>query len=61
MAAWLGSRVGTAVNVLRETEDTGRCEHYANVRMASKGLAGEIVAARVISAGPDTLTAEALQ
>ncbi|MBX7198034.1 MAG: tRNA (N(6)-L-threonylcarbamoyladenosine(37)-C(2))-methylthiotransferase MtaB [Rhodospirillaceae bacterium] len=60
MAAWLGDRVGATINVLKETGDTGRCEHYANVRLAS-GLAGEIVAARVMSANHDTLTAEALQ
>ncbi len=61
MAAWLGSRVGTTLSVLREAGDTGHCEHYAHVRLASPGPAGEIIAARVISASPDTLTAEVLQ
>ncbi len=61
MAAWLDSRVGATIHVLREADDTGRCEHYAPVRFAANGLAGEIVAARVISASPDTLTAEVLQ
>ncbi len=61
MAAWLQGRVGTTINVLREAGDLGRCEHYASVRLASKGAAGEILAARVMSASPDTLTAEALQ
>ena len=61
MAAWLASRVGATVNVLRETEDTGRCEHYANVRLESRGPVGEIVTARVMSADTDTLAAEALR
>lgn len=61
MAAWLQGRVGTTINVLREAGDLGRCEHYASVRLASKGAAGEILAARVMSASHDTLTAEALQ
>lgn len=60
MAGWLAGRVGTTVKVLKETGDSGRCEHYANVRLAG-GLAGDIVAARVVSTSHDTLTAEALQ
>ncbi|MHB1205428.1 MAG: tRNA (N(6)-L-threonylcarbamoyladenosine(37)-C(2))-methylthiotransferase MtaB [Rhodospirillaceae bacterium] len=61
MAAWLQSCVGTNVQVLRESDGSGRSEHYAPVRFDSQGAAGEIVAARVISATTDTLFAEALQ
>ena len=61
MASWLQSRVGTTVHVLRESDNTGRSEHYAPVRLVSPGIVGEIVAARVISAGLESLTAEALQ
>jgi threonylcarbamoyladenosine tRNA methylthiotransferase MtaB len=61
MAAWLQASVGTTVQVLRESDGSGRSEHYAPVKFGSDGAAGEIVAARVISASPDTLFAEALQ
>jgi threonylcarbamoyladenosine tRNA methylthiotransferase MtaB len=61
MAAWLQGRIGTTVQVLRESDGSGRSEHYAPVKFDSEGAAGEIVTARVISASPDTLFAEALQ
>ena len=61
MAAWLQNHAGRTVSVLREANDTGRSEHYAPVRLSTPGIAGEIVAARVMSADADTLYAEALQ
>ena len=60
MATWLQGCIGATVQVLRESDGSGRSEHYAPVRFESAAAAGEIVAARVISATPDTLFAEAL-
>jgi threonylcarbamoyladenosine tRNA methylthiotransferase MtaB len=55
LARYLDSRVGTTAAVLVEAEGSGRCEHYASVRLPSGAAPGAIVAARIQSRADDSL------
>jgi threonylcarbamoyladenosine tRNA methylthiotransferase MtaB len=58
LSGWLGSQVGTTVDVLMENEQTGRSPHYASVRL--RGDTGSVVKARITGADADSLTGEAV-
>lgn len=57
LEAFLASEVGALRDVLIETRDTGRTEHFAPVRFASLMAPGAIVKARVMASGPTHLEA----
>ncbi|MDH3476326.1 MAG: radical SAM protein, partial [Rhodospirillales bacterium] len=55
LARFLERRVGSTAEVLVETPDFGRSEHYAPVALAS-GAVGEVVRARITGAADGQLT-----
>jgi len=55
--SFLAGEVGATRQVLIETEATGRTEHFAQVRFASRMAPGAIVQARVIGRGDGHLEA----
>lgn len=57
-AAFLRRQIGRHVAVLVETDNTGRTEHYAPVRLDGPALAaGTLVSARVVDAADALLIA----
>jgi threonylcarbamoyladenosine tRNA methylthiotransferase MtaB len=52
------ARIGAALSVLTETEDSGHCAHFAPVRFTWPVAAGRIQAARAIGADAGTIIAE---
>jgi threonylcarbamoyladenosine tRNA methylthiotransferase MtaB len=57
LEAFLAGEVGAMRQVLIETTDTGRTEHFAPVKFASSMAPGAIVRARVTGRGPTHLEA----
>ncbi|SLN14606.1 tRNA (N(6)-L-threonylcarbamoyladenosine(37)-C(2))-methylthiotransferase MtaB [Oceanibacterium hippocampi] len=48
LAAWLGRQVGTATELLMETDRQGRTPHYASVNLDEPALPGTLVAAEIV-------------
>ena len=59
LASQLRRYIGTLADVLVETSGEGRSAHYAPVRLASPGVAGEIIPVRIASASGSALYGEA--
>jgi threonylcarbamoyladenosine tRNA methylthiotransferase MtaB len=47
LRGFLDSRIGATARVLVENDRSGRCEHYAAVRLDGDAPAGEVVTARI--------------
>ena len=46
---FLDARIGATARVLVEKDRSGRCEHYATVRLDGDAAAGEVVTARILA------------
>jgi threonylcarbamoyladenosine tRNA methylthiotransferase MtaB len=45
---FLDGRIGGTARVLVEKDQSGRCEHYAPVRLDGRATPGEVVTARIL-------------